>query len=154
VVVPNFNGGARLRHSVGHILAIPLVDRLVLADDRSTDGSAELEETDRLSFKRNEGRRGFAATANVGIKNLLRTAAPTYIAVANSDLDFGQGFRHALELGVQHLEVDRETYLCGFNDAMCATNSAPSPCRGTALPVDSVSGCPMLFRSSIFSRIG
>jgi GT2 family glycosyltransferase len=157
VVIPNHNGGTRLQGRLNQLLAIHLVDRVVLVDDRSTDGSGELQGSDRLSVLKNGGRRGFAATVNVGIKRLLRELEPDYIAVANNDLEYDADFGRALELGTRYLASHPETYLCGFDDALGAGDTAAEAAEGAdtnARVVASVAGCLMLFRTSVFTRIG
>jgi GT2 family glycosyltransferase len=135
-------------------MAIPLVEKVALVDDRSTDGSGELEATDKLTVLKNHGRRGFAATANVGIRDLLQSPSPCYIAVANSDLECDAAFAKALEHGVHHLASHSETYLCGFNVSGGPRSTTADGPEGTARVAETVSGSLMLFRSSIFRRIG
>jgi GT2 family glycosyltransferase len=154
VVIPNHNGGVCLRESLDRLQAIPLVDKVVLVDDRSTDGSGRLVPNDKLVVLENHGRRGFAATSNVGINYLLREPPALYIAVANSDLEFDADFASALEMGVSYLESHPETYVCGFNDAIGASSDTARPAAGTAQVVAAVSGSLMLFRSSVFRHIG
>jgi GT2 family glycosyltransferase len=75
--------------------------------------------------------------------------------VANNDLEFDSALAIALEHGVRHLVSHPETYLCGFNDAITAGSAKVAPvAAGSARVVATVSGCLMLFRSSLFRRIG
>jgi GT2 family glycosyltransferase len=155
VVVPNFNGGPGLALRMRQLTAHPIVGPVVLVDDRSTDGFDPTGIAKEVVVLRNGGRRGFAATTNVGIAHLLAAGAPDFIAVANNDLVFDRNFGRAMEGGVAHLVDNPDVHCCGFEEVAEAPVD-PGPPEGP-VPVraaQAVAGCLMLFRTEVFRRLG
>lgn len=85
VLLPNYNAGAFLRPAIDSILGQTFRDlELIVIDDASTDGSAEIVGTysdPRLRFIRHDTNRGLPATLNEGL------AAASAPLVARQDCD-------------------------------------------------------------------
>jgi GT2 family glycosyltransferase len=134
---------------------LPVVSGIVVVDDRSTDGFVPTTTFDRLLWLKNTGRRGFAATVNVGLRNLFQRGPPDFVAVANNDLVFDALLGRAIEVGLAFLEGHPGVGLCGFRELAKASDlPSDSHSIGGSAIAHVVPGCLMLFRSSVFQRLG
>lgn len=84
VVVPNWNGGARLRRVLRDLGAQTLKpQRVIVVDNGSTDESGDAAEDAGAEVIRFESNRGFAPAVNEGI----RRATTPLVAILNNDLE-------------------------------------------------------------------
>ena len=118
VVVLNFNGGDLVRECVESVLEFCGSEtKVILVDNASTDGSAELDTVDqRLVVIKNERNLGFAAGVNVGLR---ACRADTYLVLNPDTRLFADTLERATTklysdprigvLGVKHVDQEQRT---------------------------------------------
>ena len=99
VLIPVYNGRNFLQQQLDSILADPLVDRVLICDDASNDGTAELLEsictTSRVRFYRNNSNLGVIRT----VESLLHRVETEYFALADQDDVWMENrIRHFIEM--------------------------------------------------------
>lgn len=93
IVIPNYNGIAWLEKCLDSV-AKDTADRIIVVDDGSGDGSAELaEKYPGVEVIRMGSNKGFCAAVNKGIK----ASHTPYVILLNNDLTIEKGFVKALE---------------------------------------------------------
>lgn len=99
VLIPSFNGKTLLTTCLNSLRAQTYKNfRTVVVDDASTDGTVEylcerFPEVETVTLPRNAG---FARAVNVGLRHVLKTHAPKYVAVLNNDTEVELGWLEAL----------------------------------------------------------
>jgi len=83
VVIPCYNAGHRVRGVAGH--ALNMVERVILVDDGSTDGSAESLSNLPVNVVRFKRNRGKGAALLAGFKAALDCAAVACVIVVDAD---------------------------------------------------------------------
>ncbi len=93
IVIPNYNGAAWLEKCLDSVVK-DTADRVIVVDDGSGDGSAELaEKYPGVEVIRMGSNKGFCAAVNKGI----RASHTPYVILLNNDLTIEKGFVKALE---------------------------------------------------------
>ncbi len=169
-IIPNWNGAARLERCLASLAAqhgeAPAV---IVVDNASTDGSAELAERMGAQVIRLPANVGFAGAVNGGIA----ACSSELLAVINNDVELDPGWLVAL---VQALDAfpecgmvtgrtmmrDRQEVLDGAGDALSLGLAAVR--LGYGRPVSeagceprevlAVSGAASLFRRAVFETAG
>ncbi|MFB3882149.1 MAG: glycosyltransferase family 2 protein [Armatimonadota bacterium] len=136
VVIPNWNGELMLPACLDSVRAQTLCDHeVIVADDASTDGSAELlssryPEVKVIRLSRN---RGFAATANAGI----RAGVGEFVFLLNNDAELDP---RCLEEAVAAIRSDDSLGSCATKMVYCEdpslVNSAGHACGADGIVVD------------------
>ena len=109
IIIPNYNGIAYLERCLSSILAETAVypARILVIDNGSTDGSAELAEAAAgVEVIRMGENTGFCKAVNTGI---LASETP-YVILLNNDLTIERGFISAME---EALEKDEKAFSAG-----------------------------------------
>lgn len=105
---------------------------LIITDDRSTDSSLNYLKSKNLEVTVNNGRKGFAANVNNGIKYAQKKKEYGYYIIANNDIEIREGlFENALPkalsqiskldsssvglIGFEEILDDREDYFNSYN---------------------------------------
>lgn len=93
VVLVNFNDGQHIWRTSNCLLVDPVVSKIIIVDNASTDDSLTklLQiKSSRLTILKNKSNLGFAKAANLGIKLALKEKAD-YVAPLNPDLVVARG---------------------------------------------------------------
>lgn len=109
IVIPNYNGIAYLENCLCSVLADAADHpaRILVIDNGSTDGSAELaEKTEGVEVIRMGENTGFCKAVNTGI----RASDTPYVILLNDDLTIERGFISAME---EALERDGKAFSAG-----------------------------------------
>ena len=112
IIVPVFNGGDQFMRCLNSVGQSSLTDwELIIVDDGSTDGSAELAQRFGATVIRTAGQQGPAAARNLG----ARRANGEYLFFTDADCEF---HHDTLNLAAQHLKTDPDLdALLGSYDA-------------------------------------
>jgi len=156
VVIPNKNGARHLDYSIPSILASDYPNIAVaVVDDRSTDDSIMLlkQKYGKVKVLENTGKKGFAATVNIGVKYAIEQRAE-YVAVSNSDIKIpGWLIASAVDLFL----ADKNIGVIGFKEILgdSVRSSFPtSPVKAEPLITKNIAGCFFIVKTSIFLKIG
>ncbi len=142
IVIPNWNGAHLLPPCLDSLLAQTLSDHeIIVSDDGSTDGSAELLATryPEVIVLRSERNRGFCQAANAG----LEASRGEFIALVNNDTESDPRF---LEELVRAMQSDAAIGLCApkmiYYDDPSRINSTGHACGPSGVVVDIGRGQP------------
>ncbi len=139
VVIPCYNYGRYLAHSVQSVLDQPDVDtRVLILDDCSSDGSESvgrrLADSDgRVEYRRHAVNRGHIATYNEG---LLEWASGDYVLLLSADDALAPG---ALSRAARVFDTQPHVGLC-YGRQQVISDDAPA----ASLPSTASSGCEIL----------
>ena len=172
VVIPNYNGIRYIKACLDSVLAGTMVPQIIVVDNASTDGSAEVIEQDYpqvilLKLKVNTG---FCHAVNAGL-HLTRTP---YVMLLNNDtrleadciahlmdtmLSSGRIFSvQALMLSMQEPEVidDAGDLFSALGWAFARAKGKPRRKAGQGRPVHIFAACAgaALYRMEVFDQIG
>lgn len=175
VVIVNWNGGEAVSTCLSSISSAGRGVRTIwIVDNGSTDGSCDpLSDHPHVRLLRNEGNLGFAKAANQGARAALASGAES-VLFFNNDAELRPGaVERLIAATVRHPEAglfapriyadrDRRTlWSCGvdigFGPNLGRLRGFLAPSEGRFLeegPVDSLTGCALLVRRSVFERIG
>jgi len=106
VLIVNYNGAGFLKECLESLLSQSMApDRIVMVDNGSTDGSADLvrEKFSAVVVLRQEKNLGFAGGNNLGITWIMENLKPGFIALVNNDT---QAEPQWLEALVEAMESD------------------------------------------------
>ena len=160
-VIPNWNGAERLSRCLASLQAQTRpFDRVIVVDNGSTDGSADLAQ---VRFPEN---RGFAAAVNAGVRE---AGDAGWVAVLNNDVVLDVGWLAALlEAPAEYalltgrvLQMRDRTRLDGAGDALSRGLAAArlghgrpdGPPYDRPRPVLAVGFAAALVRAEVFARI-
>ena len=176
VVIPNYNG---MKYLPGCLDTLEMQEsgtpafRVIIVDNGSTDGSISFLE-ERVGKQENEAyislpeNTGFCHAVNVGIQ----AAETPFVILLNNDTKvkagFVKGLYHAVNnkerifsVSAKMLMWDREDLLDDAGDRYCALGWAYSRGKGRpaadyakAVPVFSACGGAVIYRKSVFEKIG
>lgn len=177
VVIPNYNGIVYLGKCLDSVLADikeyqgrEAESGIIVVDNGSTDGSAELaEEYPAVKLIRLGENRGFSEAVNVGI----RASKTTYVILLNNDLTVEKGFikamekaldrnRKAFSAGAQMRSMKAPDYMDNAGDYYCALGWAYDYGKGKKVssryqkPRKVFAACAgaAIYRKDIFDEIG
>jgi dolichol-phosphate mannosyltransferase len=87
VVIPTYNEGANIQELLRQVLALEQVDRAIVVDDDSPDGTAEMAEAfgERVKVLRRPGVRGYGGAVVAGFKEAI---ADNSDLIVGMDADF------------------------------------------------------------------
>lgn len=151
VLMPVYNCALYLAEAIESILNQTFSDfELIILDDCSTDGSAQLAQTftdERIVYHRNEKNLGLANNLNVG----LRMAKGKYIArMDGDDISFSERFQTQIDFLESHPDID----LCSCGLEMFGTENTVwvRETDPEAIKITMMFYSPVLHASSIWRR--
>ena len=161
VIVLNYNGAEHLPYCLPSIRATDYPNlSILLVDNASTDGSADLAEANGTKTLRNSSNLGWSGGNNQGIRRAIEAGA-AYVVLANNDIRVhprwiaeavavAEGLPDVGVIGFdvhepQPGDADRDA---GFGTACRVWSSMQSK------PTASVGGMAMFVRSSVFEELG
>lgn len=156
VVAPNKNGKSHISYSFPSLFASKCSNfQVVLVDDRSMDGSVEYVRDNFPGTKilHNTGKRGFAATVNIGVRHAVEQRAE-YVAIANTDIRVPEWL---LERAVSVFEQDSEIGVMGFREISGEPGTYVFPASPETVSweeAEQVVGCLFIVNSVVFSKVG
>lgn len=140
VIIPNYNGEAYLAELLDALSHQSMASDIIAVDDASTDGSAlmleEAASAGRLTLIRHTENKGFAATANEGV----RAAKTPYVILINNDTRPDKDFVREMVFAMRKkkktfavsglmLQMDKPDLIDDCGDLFCAFGWAFSPGR-------------------------
>jgi GT2 family glycosyltransferase len=170
IVIVNWNAGALLGQCLESVAAHggALVDRVVVVDNGSTDGSADLPARPGLEVIKAGDNLGFAKACNLG----ARGASADYLLFLNPDAAIGPETL-ARAVGFMESEAARKVAVCGIRlidehgEVQRQVTDFPRPRTIFTLkrmladfdhlhsrPVDHVAGAFYLMRRRVFEQLG
>lgn len=157
VVIPNKNGMSHLAYSLPSLFSTDYPSfKVVLVDDRSSDKSVEYVENNFpvVEVLLNSGKRGFAASVNMGIRAALAGGAEM-VVVANSDIKVPSWWLKA----ASNLFNERANVgVIGFKEVLRTTTNTQD-FTGFSHSIESrdakyIAGCLFAVRASVFKKVG
>ena len=169
VVIPNWNGAARLAKLFDHLRAqIFPIDRVIVVDNGSTDNSAAVAVRAGATLIELGANTGFSHAVNCGI----RAAAAEWIVILNNDvLPEPEWLKNLMETASagqawfatgKLLDASRKDRMDGAFDAICRGACAwrcghgrrDSPVWNTPREIRFAPLTAALFRAELFERVG
>lgn len=125
-VILNYNDAQTVEELVAQIRDYACIDRIVLVDNASADGSFQRLRAlagDRVDVIRAEKNGGYGAGNNLGIRYAVEQNGATHVLVANPDVSFDEGcirglarvFRRHPEVGVAAASMEDRQYGSSLN---------------------------------------
>lgn len=170
VVIPNYNGINYVDACLGSLYAGSLVPEVIIVDNGSSDGSADLAEKKYPMCKvvRFRENKGFCQAVNEGI----RRADTEYVILLNNDTTVDKEFvfrlrkavrgrKDAFSVGAKMLSMQEPEIIDDAGDLYCALGWAYARGKGKnrknfSRPVEIFAACAgaAIYRKSVFDMIG
>lgn len=156
VVVPNKNGMAHLPYSLPTLFSSEYPGlQVVVVDDRSSDASVEFirQNFPAATLLTNSGKRGFAATVNIGIRHAVEQRAE-FVAVANTDIRVPDWL---IQRAISVFSDDKNIGVIGFREISGAPETYAFPASPETVAwneAEQVVGCLFIINAAVLDKIG
>jgi len=126
--------------------------RIIVIDDNSNDGTAEMIESDFPEVKiiKNRENLGPSLSRNIGIRYILKNTDANYICILDSDTVIG---RESLSLLVKAIDSNDKVGLCG-PDFCDSKNDITSSSKLKCIKTTALMGACILIKRNVLERIG